>query len=353
MSFIQVGQDINGGAANYQEQSKIILTQEKFPIINIEGNVIGYTGTQNVFKENNLVENVTDLKNKIFLGFNNIIGITQQNIFHNIDICNTKIFFHKYNENSIYTNDKPWLIDISNDIGQINYNNFINYIDNLENQNIINLYDYFYKESYNVIFNDNNIIFNPSNIVYKLNKISEYTPLQIYIINNGKKTYIQYGTEYWLDNTNIYFNNNNALTQSLQIELYFDIYYDNNLFVCSNNKWSKEYLLLNSNILLTHSILVNNQIPTNQIIFLPPPEVCCPKKAIHNPAHKSYTLGQLASKKIQKYQQIEFSRNRFSIQLAELNFTNRCAPRFIEQNIDVSINKNNSNKCRHAPKNKF
>ncbi len=334
--------------------SKIILTRDVFPILHIEGNVIGHSGNLNVFKENNLIDKINDLQNKIFLGFNNIIGITQENIFHNIHIDDNKIIFHKYNENSIITNDNPWLIDISNEMTQIIYNNIVNYTDNLYNSNTINLYDYFYKEYYQEIFEKHNIIFNPSRLVYVLKRISKYDPLKIYVItNNGHNAYIQYGTSYQLYNTFIYFNNIDSLKESLQIDLYFDIYYDNDYYSCANSKWNKQYLLLESDILLTQSILINYLSPTNPIIFPPPPEYCCPKKAIHDPAHTNYKIGQMASKKIQKYQQMEFSRNRFSIQLLELNFTNKCAPKLVEQNIDVSISQNNTNKCRHAPKNNF
>lgn len=334
--------------------SKFIFTQDKFPIIHIEGNVIGHSGNLNVFKENNLIDKPTDLKNKIFLGFNNIIGITQENLFHNIHTEDNKIFFHKYNENSIYTYDNPWLIDISYEMTPINYNNFINYTDNLENQNTINLYDYFYKEKYQEIFNKHNIIFNPSRLVYVLKRISKYDPLLISVITfGGQNITLHYGTSYQLDNTIIYFNNIDSLKDPLRIDLYFDIYYDNDYYTCANKKWNKQYLLLESDILLTQSILINNEIPTNPIIFPPPPDYCCPKKEIHDPAHTNHTIGQMASKKIQKYRQMEFSRNRFSIQLLELNFTNRCAPKSLEKNINVTISQNNSNKCRHAPKNRF
>lgn len=334
--------------------SKIILTRDQFPIVHIKGNVIGHSDNLNVFKENNLIDRLNDLQNKIFLGFNNIIGITQENIFHNIHIDDNKIIFHKYNENSIIANDNPWLIDISNEMTLINYNNFINYTDNLQNQNSINLYDYFYKENYQDIFDKHNIIFNPSRLVYVLKRISKYDPLLVNVIsNNGQILYLQYGTSYQLDNTFIYFNNIDSLKESLQIDIYFDIYYDNDYYSCTNKKWIKQYLLLESDVLLTQSILINYLSPTNPIIFPPPPDYCCPKKEIHNPAHTNYKIGQMASKKIQKYQQMQFSRNSFSIQLIEFNFTNRCAPKSVEQNINVSITQNNSNKCRHAPKNKF
>jgi hypothetical protein len=333
--------------------SKIILTKNKFPIVHIEGNVIGDTGNLNVFKENKFVDTVTDLQNKIFIGFQNIIGITQENIFHNINIEDNKIIFHKYNETPIYSNDNPWLMDITTDLTTVDFNTLVNFTDNLHNSSNINLYEYFHKNIYQDIIDKNRITdFNPSQLVYVLNKISKYDPLMVQVLTlGGQMLSVQYGTSYQLDNTMIYFSNQTALTESLQIDLYFDIYYDNDEYSCANKTWNKQYILLQKDVLLTQNILLNYAYPTNSIIFPLPYEICCPKQPFYNPAHDNYKLGQMASKKIKKCRQVEFSRNGFSIQLLKLNFKNVCAPRITEQNIEVTIN--NSSKCKQAPKNRF
>ena len=70
--------------------------------------------------------------------------------------------------------------------------------------------------------------------------------------------------------------------------------------------------------------------------------------------HDKYKIGQLASKKMQRNQLIKYSKSKYTVKLQELNYRNVCVKQFIDTTINVSIdNLNNSNKCRHAPKNRF
>ena len=65
------------------------------PTISISGETIrdSNDGKLLLMEHQNIlnIEKIGDLQNKIFLGFQNIIGITQQNIFHNINIINNNI----------------------------------------------------------------------------------------------------------------------------------------------------------------------------------------------------------------------------------------------------------------------
>ena len=159
---------------------------------------------------------------------------------------------------------------------------------------------------------------------------------------------------YKLPNSNIVLSNLYQLTNSLKLYIYYDIYYDNDSYSCSTGKWEREYILLEKDVQLDYNIDLSNQIPTNIPTIPPVIKSCCPEKEIHHPMHDKYKIGQLASKKMQRNQLIKYSKSKYTVKLQELNYRNVCVKQFIDTTINVSIdNLNNSNKCRHAPKNRF
>jgi hypothetical protein len=137
----------------------------------LDYNTLDYNSNSNL-----LYDEINEtLKNKIFLTVrdkdminnenNRIIGITEQNLYHNIYIENDIFYFHKYNENTnniqVITentnientikeknSNKKFLLDIcNNDL----YNCFIS------NENIINNYKYKNNYLYNAFNNNNDI----------------------------------------------------------------------------------------------------------------------------------------------------------------------------------------------------
>ena len=325
------------------------------PTISISGETIRESNDGLLLMEHQNIlniEKISDLQNKIFLGFQNIIGITQQNIFHNINIINNKIIFKKYDETNAlnFINNKNYLLD--NDVSNTQVFNIIyKYLPKLGNNITIDLNNYFQKELYQDIFNKNTIYFDKKNLIYVVTNITMCDPV---FVSDTNYNIMYSNIIYKLPNSNIVLSNLYQLTNSLKLYIYYDIYYDNDLYSCNTGKWDREYILLKKDVRLDFNIVLSNKIPTNIPIIPPVINSCCPEKAIHHPMHDKYKIGQLASKKIQRNQLIKYSKSKYTVKLQELNYRNVCVKQFIDTTINISIdNLNNSNKCRHAPKNRF
>ena len=326
------------------------------PTISISGETIrdSNDGKLLLMEHQNIlnIEKIGDLQNKIFLGFQNIIGITQQNIFHNINIINNKIIFKKHDETNAFnlTNSRNYLLD-KNISGTLAFNTIYNYFPNLGNNVTIDLNNYFQKELYQDIFNKNTVNFDEKNLIYVITNITTCDPLFVSDTNNN---IMHSNIIYKLPNSNIVLSNLYQLTNSLKLYIYYDIYYDNDSYSCSTGKWEREYILLEKDVQLDYNIDLSNQIPTNIPTIPQVIKSCCPEKEIHHTMHDKYKIGQLASKKMQRNQLIKYSKSKYTVKLQELNYRNVCVKQFIDTTINVSIdNLNNSNKCRHAPKNRF
>ena len=360
-----------------EETNIQFYVKDNIPTITISGNVIGEATDHGrmVFMENRELLNINkikDLQSKIFLGFQNVIGLTQQNIFHNINIHDNKVLFKKYDEDldSNIINTRKYLFnelpDPSTSLSNpLVFTNIYNYFPDLQTTNIatLDLDNYINIYQLESLFHESSSQeFDKTNLIYKITNFTEIAPVMLF----SDLKQLHQNAIHILPSTKLHIENIRSLTTSMRMEIYYDIYYDTG-YSChkSSGRWSKTDILLKSGETLDFTIVINDIIPTNIPII--PPKYCstCPTKIIPLAIQDRHKIGQLASKKLGRISTMRFSRNHYMLkmrQIEDFNINNICMIDTIDTTInvqDTTINvqdthkQNNSIRCRQAPKNKF
>lgn len=352
------------------------FVKDNVPTITISGNVIGEAPDHGriVFMENQdllNIERIRDLQNKIFLGFQNIVGITQQNIFHNININDNKVIFSKYSEdhssnivnNSLYLLNDPDSTTTPTTYNPLKFSNIYKYFPDLHLQNnptvSLNLENFIEMSILQTLFEIKTYTLDaldPKKLIYKITNFTEIAPLMLF---GGGKQLHQNATHTLSNPPGLTIENIRALQTSLRMEIYYDIYYDMG-YECNKatGRWSKTDLLLKSGETLDFTIMINDQFPTNIPII--PPKYCspCPAKVHHHALQDRHTIGQFASKKIGHASTARFSRQHYTLKSREIeyfNINNICMQQVIDTTIDVNVS-SQKNRClrnSQAPKNRF
>ena len=366
-----------------EETNIQFFVKDRVPTITISGNVIGEAREHGriVFMEHPDILNINkiqDLQNKIFLGFQNIVGITQQNIFHNINIHDNKVVFKKYDKDfssNIVNNQHYLLNEPKQGTNLLKFSNIYKYfpdldkqpnpsvILDLENYTDISILEHLLKELINPSFQS----FDKTKIIYKITNFTEIAPLMLF----SEAKQLHQNAIHILPSSKLHIENIKNLTDSMRMEIYYDIYYDAG-YTChkETGRWSKTDVLLKDGNTLDFTIVINDQFPTNIPII--PPKYCspCPPKIIPHGLQHRHKIGQLASKKLGRISSMRFSRDHYMIKMREIedfNINNICMRDIIDTTINVNIQSNsnsNSNaqnihplnrsiRCSQAPKNKF